>query len=104
MDEELLKRNYCSRLYYTTLLHCRETLQIQSTSKDSHNDIINELTSLYKLYMLSLKELRRKADYELSTFSEPYKLKGKYENVQRLQVIAEDILKQNISSLKNDDT
>ena len=79
----------------------RETLGISSQGGDSHNKVIEKLTGMYRNYMLSLKSLRKEADYELKRFSEPYKVKGSYVKIQRLKALLEDILQKTKEELQN---
>ncbi|MCK9492455.1 MAG: hypothetical protein M0Q24_10205 [Sulfurimonas sp.] len=99
-DIEVLQRNLVSRLYYTAYLHCSNVVSNRDTTTEfTHNKVINILSKEYKLEMTYLKGLRRKADYEMDIFLEPFKIKSGSAKLERLKAVIEDILNQDESSL-----
>lgn len=99
-DIEVLQRNLVSRLYYTAFLHCSNVISKRDVSTEAtHNKVINILSQEYKLDMIHLKGLRKKADYEMEVFLEPFKMKKGSVRLERLKAVIEDILSQDENSL-----
>lgn len=99
-DIEVLQRNLVSRLYYTAFLHCSNVISRRdSKTEGTHNKVINTLSKEYKLDMIHLKGLRKKADYEMTAFLEPFKMKAEFVKLERLKAVIEDILNQDETSL-----
>jgi hypothetical protein len=99
-DIEVLQRNLVSRLYYTAFLHCSNVVSNRDTTTEAtHNRVINILSKEYKLDMIYLKGLRKKADYEMTVFLEPFKMKTELVKLERLKAVIEDILNQDETSL-----
>ncbi len=66
-EEEI--RNLFSRAYYTIFLYCRDTLFIEPSLNDSHDNIIKAIPNIFtKNTLIRLKKFRKEADYEEPSF------------------------------------
>ncbi|SKB73885.1 hypothetical protein [Malaciobacter marinus] len=95
-DEELLKRDFVSRSYYTALLHCRDKIPeslLENQDGGTHQKIINSIKNDYiEEDLRSLKRLRVQADYNTNTFPTPLKVKSATYHLNRIDAIIKDIL------------
>ena len=99
VDIEVLRRDLVSRLYYTAFLHCRDTLRFDSQGKESHDKVIQALAGQFRADMAHLKNLRKKADYEMASFPDPLMFKGVEVKLLRLKAVVENILEQDQATL-----
>lgn len=100
VDKEVLRRDFASRAYYTAYLHCANTLSTTNhEANGSHNKVISSLGGETRAYMLSLKNMRTYADYNMNPFPENLKIKGQDTKLLRVKAIIEDILKKNEAEL-----
>ena len=95
-NEEIIKRDFISRSYYSALLHCRDTL-INNLTEDynggTHEQVITAVNNdSVKDDLRSLKSLRVKADYHTEPFPTPLKVKGTIVHLQRANAIVNSIL------------
>ncbi len=101
VDKEVLRRDFASRAYYTALLHCINTLpSINTEIEGSHHKVISSLGKETKFTMLSLKRLRKEADYNMEPFPKEMKIKNVNTPLLRVKAIIDDVLSRDESSLK----
>ncbi len=97
-SEEVLKRDFVSRSYYTALLHCRDKLQdnlVDEYNGGTHDQVISTVKNKsIEEDLRSLKNLRVKADYQTDTFPNPLRVKGTIVHLQRVHAIVNNILTQ----------
>lgn len=101
-SEEVIKRDFISRSYYTALLHCKDELTNCLTDNykgGTHEQIISTITNdSVKDDLRSLKALRVQADYETKPFPTPLRVKGTVVHLNRANAIVNNIL----TKLKDD--
>ncbi|MEN4053804.1 hypothetical protein [Sulfurimonas sp. NWX79] len=91
-DEEIIRRDFVSRSYYSVLLHCKDNITLLSTDKSTHENIINSVNDNIKDDLLSLKNLRVQADYKTHPFPKPLKVKNTIVHLERVNAIVKYIL------------
>lgn len=97
IDTEVLCRNIISRAYYCSFLHCKETLPPIIGYKDSgsHEKVIEELGSYYRVILERLKTQRVKSDYKLT----PINMHERF--ITKIKDNMEEVLNADQQSLKN---
>lgn len=94
-DEEVLRRDFVSRSYYTALLHCRDNMDSLTDDYNggTHEQIITSIeNNSIEEDLRNLKALRVKADYHTVPFPAPLKVKNTVVHLQRVNAIVNNIL------------
>ncbi len=99
-DEELIRRDFISRSYYSALLHCQDNITLLGTDKSTHENIINSVNDNIKDDLVSLKNLRVQADYKTHPFPKPLRVKNAIVHLERVNAIVKSILSLDEDAIK----
>lgn len=100
-DQEILRRDFVSRSYYTALLHCKNLVEedIDKNILGTHAQVINATNDEISIDLRKLKSLRVMADYDTNTFPMPLKTKKEIVHLERIQAIVNNIISKDYDNI-----